>query len=179
MSDGGYIGSGFTTCGAQGEVDLWAIKLDAEGNLLWSMPVGSIYPDFFGDSRPTVDGGLVMVGWSAPPLHTYAIAVRLASTEGIQARSPYGVPSGFQLGPNYPNPFNLTTSFSIVIPASGQIEFKVCDITGRALFRSSKTLLEAGEHSVQLDFGNQPSGVYFCNVRYKNLNLTKKVVLLK
>jgi hypothetical protein len=39
-------------------------------------------------------------------------------------------PTGFQLHPNYPNPFNPVTHLSFELPRSGFVELTIYDVLG-------------------------------------------------
>lgn len=69
-ADGGYlIGGEMSTPSGSGDVgipaeslDIWIVKLDAAGNILWERSYGSAQNDYLGDMQPTSDGGMVFVG---------------------------------------------------------------------------------------------------------------------
>jgi len=62
-SDGGYIiaGGTFTTQDTYG-YNVWLIKIDAEGNMLWDEKFGGADGEFVSSVMQTNDGGYVMVG---------------------------------------------------------------------------------------------------------------------
>ena len=69
-SDGGFaiIGESYTSQNGDvtgtnnGDRDLWLIKLDANGNLLWESLLGGTQDDFAKSISATCDGGVVVVG---------------------------------------------------------------------------------------------------------------------
>ncbi|MBI2967833.1 MAG: PKD domain-containing protein, partial [Bacteroidetes bacterium] len=67
-SDGGYIVSGSTTSFGSGGYDLWLIKIDATGNVMWSKVYGGASDDG-GDwntrAPVTADGGFILTSYSA------------------------------------------------------------------------------------------------------------------
>ncbi len=94
------------------------------------------------------------------------------------------IPAKFVLFPNYPNPFNPTTTIKFGIPKAGQVELVVYDLLGRKV----KTLLNenthVGYHSVVWDgtndYGNKVStGIYFYRLKAGSLQQTQKMILLK
>ncbi|MDN7025300.1 PKD domain-containing protein [Methanoculleus sp. FWC-SCC1] len=66
--DGGYIAVGTTwscdgdVCGNHGGCDLWVVKLDDSGTLLWQRCLGGTGLDSGSAVRPSADGGYVIVG---------------------------------------------------------------------------------------------------------------------
>ena len=71
--DGGYItgglsksdSSGNKTQNSKGGNDYWAIKLDAQGNIIWDKDLGGASEDILGSILATKDGGFVLGGYSA------------------------------------------------------------------------------------------------------------------
>ncbi len=46
------------------QTDIWILKLDANGNTLWQLVVGGLYPDFGIDATECSDGGFAILGRS-------------------------------------------------------------------------------------------------------------------
>jgi hypothetical protein len=65
-----------------------------------------------------------------------------------------------QVEPNYPNPFSRTTLLSFTLPRPGDVRVRVYDVTGRQVFTHEVGLVQPGRHSVTLDMGHLPSGIY-------------------
>ncbi|MEO1624475.1 MAG: gliding motility-associated C-terminal domain-containing protein, partial [Bacteroidota bacterium] len=71
-TDGGYIMTGFSGSNANGDVagtnngggDIWAVKIDADGNLQWENLYGGDQLDRARVVRQTTDGGYIFGGWS-------------------------------------------------------------------------------------------------------------------
>ncbi|MCU7552018.1 gliding motility-associated C-terminal domain-containing protein [Chitinophagaceae bacterium LB-8] len=67
-SDGGYIMTGYTTSsngdvsGQHGAEDLWVVKIDGRGNLLWQKALGGTGADTGESIRQTEDGGYIVAG---------------------------------------------------------------------------------------------------------------------
>ncbi len=68
-ADGGYILGGYTASGISGNktegniagsLDLWFIKLDASGNIVWQNNIGGSGGDYIGEINPTSDGGYIV-----------------------------------------------------------------------------------------------------------------------
>jgi hypothetical protein len=83
------------------------------------------------------------------------------------------VPSDLELRPNYPNPFNSTTTFSYGLPSRGTVELQVYDINGRLILSRELGTMEAGWHRFQWDgLTNQrhsvASSIYFYRFIYQD-----------
>ncbi len=89
------------------------------------------------------------------------------------------VPLEFALHPNYPNPFNPTTTIRYDARDTGPVSPKVFDLLGREVVTlvSAETL--AGTHTVVWDATGLPSGVYLCRMEAERFVETRKMVLLK
>ncbi len=61
-SDGGYAVVGATTSYGAGEEDIWLIKTDSEGNMLWNQTYGGVYDDEGWMLLQTSDGGYLVTG---------------------------------------------------------------------------------------------------------------------
>lgn len=85
----------------------------------------------------------------------------------------------FELKQNYPNPFNPSTSISYSLDRDGAVSLTVYNITGQVV----KTLVDEfqvkGNHSVQFNASNMPSGVYFYRLTTPAQSTLKKMILLK
>jgi hypothetical protein len=60
--DGGFIIAGETMSFGSGDYDVLVIKIDAEGNLLWTNTIGGADCDGCQSIQQTYDGGFIMVG---------------------------------------------------------------------------------------------------------------------
>ncbi len=85
----------------------------------------------------------------------------------------------FLLGQNYPNPFNPSTSISYYLPVSGKVALKVYDMLGKEVATLVNGEITPGEHRVQFNAKNLPSGIYFYTIRANNFAATKRMLLVK
>lgn len=90
-----------------------------------------------------------------------------------------GAPARFRLEPNYPNPFNASTTIRIKIPEKGAVLLAVHDLLGREVDRLMNDEREAGEHRFRFVASALPGGVYFARLSWAGGAIVRKMVLLK
>jgi hypothetical protein len=89
------------------------------------------------------------------------------------------VVEGFSLSQNYPNPFNPTTTIEYSLEKTADITLEVYNVVGEKVTTLVKERKTAGEYRVSLDAANLSSGIYFYTLRAGDVNITKKMVLMK
>ena len=89
------------------------------------------------------------------------------------------MPLSFSLEPNYPNPFNPTTTLRVELPQASDVEVKVYDLTGRVGMQLPARSLQAGRHSITLDASRLGSGVYVYRVSTGTWMASGKMTLVK
>lgn len=60
--DGGCLMAGRTCAQRSGDDNIYLVKTDSSGNMVWEKTVGGRGPDFIKEMRPTGDGGWVLAG---------------------------------------------------------------------------------------------------------------------
>jgi hypothetical protein len=89
------------------------------------------------------------------------------------------IPVMAMLYPNYPNPFNPTTSIQYYCPKSVEVVIEIFDIIGRKVGTLVDARQEAGRHSVIWNGDNKSSGIYFYRIKVGDYTETRKMLLLK
>ncbi len=90
-----------------------------------------------------------------------------------------GVPERFELKPNYPNPFNPTTTIEFSLLKSGVVSLRVHDILGKEVATLVNGMTEAGNYRATFKADNLPSGTYFYTLRAAGFSQTKKLLLMR
>ena len=268
-ADGGFLIAGYTLSYGAGSEDLWLVKTDNAGNQLWHKTYGGTAADVANSMDLTTDGGYVVVGYtlsSGAGVHDAwllrtvpsVVPVELVSfsangteegmllewttasevnNQGFEIqrsgdmisfvaldfvhgkgtttvgqnysyldKSPAnrikyyrlkqidlngdfqysgviewsGSPVGsYSLGQNYPNPFNPSTVISYTLPATGFVELKVFNSKGELVRILVRSVVQAGENSVEFDASGLPSGAYFYRLESNGIALSGKMLLLK
>jgi len=93
-------------------------------------------------------------------------------------------PDAFALHPNYPNPFNSSTTIVFDTRAYGPATMEIFNVLGQRVFTWRKDELAPGRHSLTWDGTDQSgrpvaSGLYLYRVSADGLQESRKMVLLK
>ncbi|MDP2209787.1 MAG: endonuclease [Bacteroidota bacterium] len=88
-------------------------------------------------------------------------------------------PNTFQLGQNFPNPFNPSTTITYQLPATGYVTLKVYDVLGKEVVLLVNEAKTSGEHTVTFDASHLNSGIYFYRLSSGTFSETKRMILMK
>lgn len=89
-------------------------------------------------------------------------------------------PTGFEVYPNYPNPFNGSTIIRFNLPASGDVGIKVYSLNGELLINEEISSLSSGKHEISFNtLYNMSSGIYIVRLFYNQSSRVIKLLLLK
>ena len=89
------------------------------------------------------------------------------------------IPTEFKLEQNFPNPFNPTTTLSFSIPVEGFYNLDIFNILGEKVASLQNGFLNPGVFKSTFDAKNLSSGVYFYKLYGNNVNLVRKMMLIK
>lgn len=90
------------------------------------------------------------------------------------------VPDSFELMPNYPNPFNPTTTIGFRAPVASHVRITVFDVLGRSVATLTDTEYGVGVHRIDWDASHMASGQYFYRLEAGGkLVGTQSMVLIK
>ena len=90
-----------------------------------------------------------------------------------------GIAREFTFHPNYPNPFNPTTTLAFELPIPGAVRLEVYDLIGRRVAVLVNENLTAGSHSISWDASSLSSGVYLARLVTADGVYTRKLTLIK
>ena len=89
------------------------------------------------------------------------------------------LPEKLTLAPNYPNPFNPSTTVTYTLARSGPVELSVYDLTGRVVSSLVDGVQPAGHHEVRFDADGLPTGTYIYRLRAGAETLTRTMTLVR
>ncbi|MCX6162590.1 MAG: T9SS type A sorting domain-containing protein [Ignavibacteriae bacterium] len=105
----------------------------------------------------------------------------------IQNTQYTGKQTAFSVSPNYPNPFNSSTTIRYTLPGSGFITFKMYDLLGREVKTFINEYKSAGEYHLRININEIAnteisSGVYFYRISFRGeteSQITGRMVIVK
>ena len=89
------------------------------------------------------------------------------------------VPLKFNLFPNYPNPFNNSTTINYQIAVESHVKISIYNILGQNIFIIKDKVQSPGNYFVRWEPINTTSNIYFCVLETDNYKQTIKLILLK
>ncbi len=100
----------------------------------------------------------------------------------IEFEDPYEeLPDAFSVAPNYPNPFNPSTTIPFSLSEPSDVTITVFDILGREIsVLTDGKPYPAGEHTVHFKSEGLPGGIYLYRIELDSgLSKTEKMTLIK
>ncbi len=89
------------------------------------------------------------------------------------------MPGAFILEPNFPNPFNPSTTIQYQLPVRAHVILRVFSLLGQERVRLVDEVQDAGAQEATLDASELPSGVYIYRLEAGGFVEVKKLVVLK
>jgi len=188
--DSGIIVTGaYNPDGSEDWADGWILKVDSNGDSLWSAHYSGHGIDLSNALVPGISEGYVLAGWS----HLLDNSVSdgwivkcdsLGYTQpAVSIKSHPNMSSTFNLK-CYPNPFNMSVRLKYAIDVSEDIRISIFDLRGRIvvdrLIKNSAT----GDHTFEWDAKNDKelelsTGVYVLRLSGGSHSEFQKIVLIK
>ena len=89
------------------------------------------------------------------------------------------IPSGVTLLGNYPNPFNLQTTISFLVPETAHMRLVVYDMLGRQVVVLVDGVRAVGTHEAVFDGSGLPSGIYLYRLETLRGVEARRMVLMR
>jgi hypothetical protein len=99
--------------------------------------------------------------------------------EVVQSSVKETVSNGFSLEQSYPNPTQGTASFTFTTPTESEVRVTLTDMTGKLVQTLITGRVTEGEHQVNLNLGNLPSGTYIYMLESGSTKLVRQIILTK
>ncbi|MES2285345.1 MAG: T9SS type A sorting domain-containing protein [Bacteroidota bacterium] len=175
-SDGGYIVSAITRSFGLSLPDMWILKLDSEGDTLWTRRFGGNDNEHCYSTRQTSDGGYIAVGKCESFSQEDGIMFLKLNSFGRL---------GTEVGINeiysdntlsiYPNPasriFNI--DFKEGSPPS---TLNICNAKGQVIFSQALDASNPDKNKI-IDLKDSAPGIYILTIKSAEKTITKKIIL--
>ena len=89
------------------------------------------------------------------------------------------IPEDYYLSPNFPNPFNASTTIQFGLPMPGAVDMTVWDIRGRRVAILASVTYSAGRYEVIWDASNVAAGIYLVRITSNDFVAVRKMILVK
>ncbi|MEO0156491.1 MAG: T9SS type A sorting domain-containing protein, partial [candidate division WOR-3 bacterium] len=171
-SDSGYIIAGYTTTPTN-EGDIFLIKIDSLGTLLWNKTVGGLWEEDAYSIKQTGDSGYIIVGMTLPygaenfDLYLVKIGPDIGGVEELKK----SINTAFNI---FPNParelFTLQSHIPLkkikIFNAAGQLEQEF-------IFNNHSIL------NTKISTTSLKSGVYFIQIYAEDIHQIKKLIIIR
>ncbi len=166
--------------------DAFMVKLDKNGNHIWSKQFGGYLSDGWVEILKTNDGGYVNLGNTQSYSKSRDIYLSKVNNDGVissidKEQGSKTRPDNFVLYQNYPNPFNASTRIKFTVPQGKfeqHVSIKLIDILGHIRATLLDTRKNPGVYEIQFTANHLSSGVYFYQLKAGESVCTKKLILL-
>ncbi|NBC18496.1 MAG: T9SS type A sorting domain-containing protein, partial [Bacteroidetes bacterium] len=135
----------------------------------------TLVPEALGVSTVTLSVGASEADWN-PGNNTRTVVIDVSEGTATEDETR---PDVFQLHPNYPNPFNPTTTIRYDVSAPSPVTLEVLDVLGRRVALLVDEVQRPGRHRVRWRAGALPGGVYFVRMQADAFSAVRQVVLAK
>jgi leucyl aminopeptidase len=88
-------------------------------------------------------------------------------------------PAAYALLPNYPNPFNSSTTIPYDLMEESEVRLEIFDLLGRRVALLEEGTASAGRHQAYWDAGAVSSGVYLARLSWPTGSSTRRVLLVR
>lgn len=150
------------------------------------VPIGGLGQGYQGDNIDlAIAGNTLWPVWMDNFSGIYQIWTAPVDWETVSVVEAAGaVPAGFELHPNFPNPFNPATTITYRLPAPARVVLEIFDISGRKIRTLAAGRHTTGSHQVIWDGRDQHgmsvgSGIYLYQLKTMDFQQIRKMVLLR
>ena len=168
--DNNFIIAGFTDSYGAGNYDMWLLKIDNEGDTLWTKTIGDEYLNRARSVIQISDGSYVIAGDKYAGLddgeYNYYLA-KLDPEGDVEINEKIQTEDNFIC---YPNP---TTGIFNLKASERPLSVEITDVSGQIIYTSQIQNFKTS----QIDISNQPKGIYFIKIQTENRIYTDKIIL--
>ena len=180
---GNSISFGNTTLTSGGSNDIFVVKYDGAGNVLWAKSAGGTYSDFGSSISIDANGNSYITGGFSSPIITFGSTtlttagyrdVFLVKLDNISGIAEDNEPSNAIT--IFPNPSNGKFTVNSKIKIS---KIEVINVQGKKVYTSqintTQSIFEG--LSTEIDLSNESKGIYFVNIIAGEKTYNSKIII--
>jgi hypothetical protein len=185
-ADGGYIAAGYSASVGPADEDIYLIKTDEYGEMVWSRIYGGDKDDRSFQVHQTQDGGYIISGrtrsFGSLRCDIYLLKTDSLGSVGLaEPRTSYECPLDLSVSPN---PFTGRTTLAYRLPESSSVKIAVYDALGRIRATITDELQNPGTHTLTWDGRDDGgedlrAGVYFIRLVSSEFRKTARLVIVR
>ena len=184
--DEGYVVAGYTWSFGSSEYDIYIVKTDSVGSVLWERTYGDSVDDRGYAVQQTMDGGYIVAGYTrsmgAGVNDFYLIKTDAnGMVVGLEEEGSMFKVEGsrVKLLQNMPNPFLGSTVITYSLPVPGRVRLQIYDVSGRFVETLVDEKQVAGIYAFRWEAADKATGMYFCRLEADDFTDVKKMILLQ
>jgi hypothetical protein len=127
--------------------------------------------------QPLIDAANAIIAALSNP-QVAAAGFKNGASDGL-ATVAGGLPTGYRLEQNSPNPFNPVTAIQFAVPHESQVRLKVYNLAGQEVAALVDQPLAPGAYRINWDASRLVSGVYIYRLEAEGFVQTKRLLLMK
>jgi len=188
----GTVDFGGDPLGCVGDYDIYVVKLDANGNHLWSKRFGDANVQWASSAAVDAFGNLLVTGAFGGTVDFGGGLLLSAGNRDIFVAKFADIATGIssmRIGNTlrldaYPNPFNPVTAVTYFVPNLGLVDLRIYDVEGRLIRTLVRDVRDFGEHTATWDGLDGrgvavSSGIFFVRLEAGGQVATRKIAVLK
>lgn len=178
---GRYIIVGETWSFGVGQGDVYLIKTDTEGGIIWTKTIGGLNNDHGYSVRQTADDGFIITGYTdsfgAGGNVVYLIKI---ATDPVGIDNQESLPSCSPFLQNYPNPFSSKTSIKYSLLQQSNVKIEIYNVKGQLVEILMNENMPGGIiHTIEWDARDITPGIYFYKLTANRKEIVRKMVLIR
>jgi len=171
--DDGYVIAGLTNSYGAGGYDVYLVKINLNGDTLWTKTYGGTQDDWASSVNETLDGGLIISGYTNSFTGNCDIYLIKTNSNGFA-----GFEQNISIQPAmsvFPNPCSDILNLKIKIPDHNTVLFEIFNLSGQLFFKTEQENTRNGLFT--LDLSDLPKGLYFLTVSAPSTLFSKKIII--
>lgn len=127
---------------------------------------------FYASSNAFQDDGIYR-------MESFSIESNSSGPDGPKPPEQPDASTTVELHPNYPNPFNPSTTIRYDLPEQAEVRITIFNTAGQEIMTLFDGAMPAGTHEIRWDAAGMTSGSYFCRLQAGSESRVQTMLLVK